>query len=124
MPAKVISDLGPLTFFKAPLRLLASLRLTVVCLGLAMLLVFLGTLAQVHFGIHEVQARYFQSLLIFCSPPGARWKIPILPGGYVLGTVLLVNLIAAHASRFQFSKKKIGIMLLHFGVILLLLGQL
>jgi hypothetical protein len=110
-------------FFK-PLRFFASLRLTVVCLGLGMLLVFLGTLAQVHLGIHAVQARYFQSLLIFWSPPGASWKIPILPGGYLLGTVLLVNLIAAHATRFQFSRKKIGIILLHFGVILLLIGQL
>jgi hypothetical protein len=110
--------------FGAPFRVLSSLRLTVVCLGLGMLLVFLGTLAQVHLGIHAVQARYFQSLLIFWSPPGARWSIPILPGGYLLGTVLLVNLIAAHAVRFQLTRKKIGIILLHLGVILLLLGQL
>ena len=109
---------------KSPLRILSSLRLTVICLGLGMLLVFLGTLAQVHLGIHAVQARYFQSLLIYWSPPGARWKIPILPGGYLLGTVLLVNLIAAHAVRFQLTRKKLGIILLHFGVILLLIGQL
>ena len=105
-------------------RTLASLRLTVVCLGFGMVLVFLGTLAQVNLGIHAVQARYFQSLLIFWSPPGASWRIPILPGGYVLGTVLLLNLLAAHATRFQFSRRKIGIVLLHFGVILLLIGQL
>ncbi|MEO8440313.1 MAG: cytochrome c biogenesis protein ResB [Spartobacteria bacterium] len=109
---------------RSPLRILSSLRLTVVCLGLGMLLIFLGTLAQVHLGIHAVQARYFQSLVIFWSPPGASWKIPILPGGYLLGTVLLVNLIAAHAVRFQLTEKKIGIILLHFGVVLLLIGQL
>ena len=109
---------------KSPLRILSSLRLTVICLGLGMLLVFLGTLAQVHLGIHAVQARYFQSLFIYWSPPGAGWKIPILPGGYLLGTVLLVNLITAHAVRFQLTKKKIGIILLHLGVILLLIGQL
>jgi hypothetical protein len=109
---------------KSPLRVLSSLRLTVVCLGLGMLLVFLGTLAQVHLGIHAVQAHYFQSLLVYWSPAGANWKIPILPGGYLLGTVLLVNLLAAHAVRFQLSKKKLGIILLHSGVILLLIGQL
>jgi hypothetical protein len=109
---------------RSPLRLLSSLRLTVVCLGFGMLLVFLGTLAQVNLGIHSVQARYFQSLFVFWSPRGAHWKIPILPGGYLLGTILLINLIAAHASRFQFSRRKIGIILLHFGVILLLIGQL
>ncbi|CAN5438035.1 hypothetical protein BH20VER3_BH20VER3_05930 [soil metagenome] len=109
---------------KSPLRILSSLRLTVACLGLGMLLVFLGTLAQVHLGIHAVQARYFQSLIIFWAPPGASWKIPVLPGGYLLGMVLAVNLIAAHAVRFQLTKKKIGIILLHLGVILLLIGQL
>jgi hypothetical protein len=107
-----------------PFRAFASLRLTVVCLGLGMLLVFLGTLAQVHLGIHAVQARYFQSLFVYWSPQGASWRIPILPGGYLLGTVLLINLIAAHATRFQLSKKKVGIILLHLGVILLLIGQL
>ncbi|MGI8891454.1 MAG: cytochrome c biogenesis protein ResB [Chthoniobacterales bacterium] len=111
----------PLT---SPLRVLSSLRLTVACLGFGLLLVFLGTLAQVHLGIHAVQSRYFQSLFIFWSPPGAAWKIPILPGGYLLGTVLLINLIAAHAVRFQLTKKKLGIILLHLGVILLLIGQL
>ena len=120
MPATVASPES----WKVLLRFFASLRLTVVCLGLGMLLIFLGTLAQVHLGIHAVQARYFQSLLIFWSPPGASWKIPILPGGYVIGTVLLLNLLAAHATRFQFARKKIGIILLHLGVILLLVGQL
>ncbi len=105
-------------------RAFASLRLTVVCLGLGMVLVFLGPLAQVHLGIHAVQARYFQSVFIYWSPQGANWRIPILPGGYLLGTVLLINLLAAHATRFQFSKKKLGIILLHLGVILLLIGQL
>ena len=112
------------SFLYSPFRVLASLRLTVVCLALGMLLVFLGTLAQVNLGIHAVQARYFQSLFIYWSPAGANWKIPILPGGYLLGTVLFINLLAAHATRFQLSKKKLGIILLHFGVILLLLGQL
>lgn len=110
--------------FLRPLRFFASLRLTVVCLGCGMALIFLGTLAQVHLGIHYVQAQYFQSLFVFWSPAGASWKIPVLPGGYLLGTVLFVNLIAAHATRFEISRKKIGIFLLHLGVILLLIGQL
>ncbi len=110
--------------FLRPLRFLASLRLTVVCLGFGMSLIFLGTLAQVHLGIHHVQAEYFQSLFVFWSPVGASWKIPVLPGGYLLGAVLLVNLVAAHATRFEVSRKKIGIFLLHLGVILLLIGQL
>ena len=64
MSASVPSTLD----FRSPFRVLSSLRLTVVCLGFGMLLVFLGTLAQVHLGIHAVQARYFQSLIIYWSP--------------------------------------------------------
>src|SRR5580765_4405431 len=100
-----------------------SLRLTVVCLSLALLLVFIGTLAQVDQGLYAAQNRYFRSLLIYWSPKGADWRIPVLPGGYLLGGILLVNLIAAHIKRFTLTKKKIGIFLIHAGLILLLLGQ-
>jgi ResB-like family len=106
------------------LRFFASLRLTVVCLALGMVLVFLGTLAQVHEGIHAVQARYFHSLLVFWSPPGVAWRIPVLPGGYLLGSLLLANLLTAHFVRFRWSWRKFGIIILHSGIILLLIGQL
>ena len=132
MAAPVVSEIAapvaptptPPSLLKTVMRPLASLRLTVACLGLGMVLVFLGTLAQVHLGIHDVQAQFFQSLFVYWSPQGASWKIPVLPGGYLLGTVLLANLLAAHATRFQFSRRKIGIILLHLGVILLIVGQL
>ena len=106
------------------LRFLSSLRLTTVCLSLAMVLIFIGTLAQVHLGIHTVQARYFGSLFLYWSPAGTGWKIPYFPGGYLLGSVLLANLLAAHFYRFRLSWKKFGIITLHLGVILLLIGQL
>jgi hypothetical protein len=47
-----------------------------------------------------------------------------LPGGYLIGGVLLINLIASHFSRFSFTWDKAGIWLVHFGLILLLVGQL
>ena len=100
-----------------------SLRLTVICLCLAILLVFLGTLQQVHLGLYEVQARYFRSFLIFWGPAGASWKIPVYPGGWLIGMTLLMNLLAAHIKRFKFEKRKIGILLVHGGLILLLVGQ-
>ena len=45
-------------------------------------------------------------------------------GGYLVGIVLLINLLAAHFQRFTFSRKKIGIFLTHAGLIFMLLGQL
>ena len=101
-----------------------SLRLTVACLSLAMLLVFIGTLAQVDEGLYAAQNRYFRSFLIYWTPKGSAWGIPILPGGYLLGCVLIVNLISAHIKRFTFTKKKLGIFLTHIGLIMLLTGGL
>ena len=104
------------------LRFFASLRLTVVCLALGTAS-FLGTLAQVHEGIHAVQARYFHSLLVFWSPPGVAWRIPVLPGGYLLGIIAAGHLLTAHFVRFRWSWRKFGIIILHSGIILLI-GQL
>ena len=100
-----------------------SLRLTVVCLGLALILVFVGTLAQVQIGLYAAQSEYFRSFFVYWTPKGTGLKIPFLPGGWLIGLVLLVNLLAAHIKRFQLTKKKIGILLIHAGLILLLGGQ-
>jgi hypothetical protein len=102
----------------------SSLRLTVVCLGLGLVLVFWGTLAQVELGLFKAQNEFFRSFLIYWGPKGATWKIPIFPGGYLVGGLLLLNLVTAHFKRFVWTRKKIGIWMVHVGVILLLLGQL
>ena len=101
-----------------------SLKLTVVCLTLAMVLVFIGTLAQVDLGLYKVQAEFFRSFVIFWGPKGAGWKIPVFPGGYLIGGMLIINLIAAHFARFGFNRDKIGTLMTHGGLILLLVGQL
>jgi hypothetical protein len=105
-------------------RVLSSLRLTVVLLGLGMVLIFFGTLDQVHLGIHAAQAKYFRSLFVLWQPAGAGWSIPIFPGGYLIGTLLFLNLVAAHGTRFKPTSKKIGIFTIHAGVVVLLLGEL
>lgn len=101
----------------AILKPLASLRLTVALLVMAILLIFFGTLAQQHQGIWTVQKQYFHALLIWgYGPP--------LPGGFLIAGLLLVNLIAAHAVRFSFAWKRTGILLIHSGIILLLVGEI
>lgn len=101
----------------------SSLKLTVACLVLGCVLVFWGTLAQVHAGLYKAQNEFFRSFFIYWQPAGGL-KIPFFPGGYLLGTVLLINLLAAHLRFYQPGKKKIGIMLIHVGVVLLLVGQM
>ena len=106
------------------IKFFASLRLTVFCLGLGLVLVFAGTIAQVDMGLFKAQNEFFRSFFIYWGPTGASWKIPVFPGGYLVGGVLLINLVTAHFTRFKLTRKKIGIWMIHFGVILLLLGQL
>lgn len=103
---------------------LSSLKLTIICLSLMMVLVFVGTMAQVNYGIHEVQQRYFQSLFVWWPNGSAGLKIPIFPGGHLIGGVLLLNLIAAFVARFRYSWSTIGTLLTHGGLIVLLAGML
>jgi ResB-like family len=127
-------------------KLLSSLQLTVALLLLGLILVFLGTMAQEPLGLYIAQTRFFHSFFvdwasilaaikkslqlvgIYVAPMQAQevlqapW-IPAFPGGYLIGGVLLANLLAAHAQRFKFSWKKSGILLTHAGLILLLVGQ-
>ena len=116
---------------KALLQFFASLRLTVVLLALSMVLIFFGTLAQVETGIWKTQKDYFESILAIWAYPEAwiaydqlYWlRIP-MPGGYLLGGMLLINLVAAHVTRFTLTAKKAGIFLIHIGLILLLISEL
>jgi hypothetical protein len=113
MISKIVQWLKPFT----------SLKLTIFCLACAMVLVFLGTIDQVNIGVYEAENRYFKSFFLFFPLPH-NLRIPWFPGGYIVGSLLLVNLVAAHVARFKWSWKKIGIVLLHSGLILLLVGQL
>jgi hypothetical protein len=113
---------------KTILRFFASLRLTIVLLGFSMALIFFMTLNQVHLGIHGALAKYIESFFVLWEWPeqwGSDWHfiaIP-LPGGYLLGGMLLINLIAAHITRFKPGWKQLGIQAIHFGLILLLIGE-
>jgi hypothetical protein len=109
---------------KSLFRSFTSLRLTVVLLVLAMLLVFFATLAQVDLGILAVQTQYFRSLFVMARVPGTGIAIPVFPGGYLIGGLLLLNLTAAHAYRLKLTWSKSGLWLTHFGLILLLFGEL
>jgi ABC-type transport system involved in cytochrome c biogenesis permease subunit len=90
---------------------LASLRLTVALFALSIVLIFAGTLAQVDKDIWEVMGLYFRAwfawipLQIFFPPSffGKVGEIPggfYFPGGFLIGSAMAVNLLAAHGVRF------------------------
>lgn len=112
-------------------KFFSSLKLTVVLLAFSMALIFFGTLDQVQYGIWHTQKLYFESFFVVWSVPEQTafhdslfWLHVPLPGGYLLGGLLFINLIAAHITRFKMTWKKSGIFLVHIGLILLLVSEL
>ena len=96
-PAKASSPTPPSSRPASPLdslvKFFTSLRLTVVCLALGMGLVFAGTLAQVDLGLYKAQNEFFRSFFVYWGPKGASWRIPVFPGGYLIGGVLLISFV-------------------------------
>ncbi len=109
---------------KRIVKFFSSLRLTVVLLAFSIVLIWVGTVAQADEGLYQAQTRYFKQWIVIGATMFGHRVPMLLPGGYLLGTMLLVNLLAAHITRFQFTWKKLGIHIAHSGIILLLVGQL
>ncbi len=105
-------------------KLLSSLKLTVVLLAFSMLLVFFGTLDQIHLGIHKAQTIYFESFFTVWPFREAGYSLTELglplPGGFLIGILLILNLSCSHFRYFRKSWKKTGIALIHTGVALLI----
>jgi hypothetical protein len=109
-------------FFRFIRNVLVSLRLTVVLLSLSIILIFWATLDQVHLGVWAVQQKFFHSFLVFVKL--GDLQVPVYPGGYLIGGLLLLNLVFAHAYRFKTGWRKSGIWMAHAGLILLLVGEI
>jgi ABC-type transport system involved in cytochrome c biogenesis permease subunit len=112
------------TWFSRIYRFASSLKLTVWLMALSMILILLGTLEQVHWGIWHVQREYFSSwFCLYPLNPSAPLHLP-LPAGFLLGLLLVINLICAHFQKFQDKKgyKHWGIKMIHSGLLLLLIG--
>jgi ABC-type transport system involved in cytochrome c biogenesis permease subunit len=132
------AELGAWDLVKKVLTPLASLRLTIVLFVLSFALVFLGTLAQVDAGIWTVVNTYFRwwwvwipfqvfvkfGQVFFGLP--TTWSLPgsfLFPGGWTLGFLLLVNLLAAHTVRFRATWKRAGVLVLHAGLVVMMIGE-
>src|SRR3954454_2485074 len=102
--------------FRQVLASLASLRLTVVLFAGSIFLIFVGTLAQKDHDVWEVvnslyfsrwfalvEFRVFERLAQIFSKT-IDWNLAggfYFPGGKLIGSLLLVNLAAAHSVRFK-----------------------
>ena len=100
-------------------NLFSSFGFACIILLFLFVLTFFGTLEQVDHGIYEVQQRYFNSLFLVHKIA----KIPIpLPGGALLLPLLFLNLICGGFIRIKKNRSKIGILVAHLGIALLLIS--
>lgn len=96
---------------RALVKWCASLKITVICLLLFMLITLLGTFYQVNHDINEARKVYFTSWYVL-----ANGIIP-LPGGQTVIWIFFINMVAVCFTRFSLTWKKSGIWLTHLGLI-------
>jgi len=97
-----------INFFKQP-------KIFVFAIIWMMVLVVLGTLAQKDMGLYAAQNRYFSSWITWF------WFAP-MPGGRLTLIIIFINLSFFFFNKSIWKLKKLGIIVLHLGGILLLVG--
>ena len=96
-------------------KLLKTPKLFVFTIIWMMVLVVLGTLAQKNMGLFAVQEKYFSSWIIWF------WYIP-MPGARPTMILMLLNLSFFFFNKSLWKLNKMGIIILHLGGMLLLVG--
>jgi hypothetical protein len=116
-------DALPKRFLLRCWTILASLQVTIVALSLLMALVVLCTLAQTELGTLGAVNTYMRGFVVTRQIQGLPFRLPLFPGGALVGLVLVANLSAALVRRFEFNPRKFGLWVVHAGLILLVAGE-
>ena len=101
---------------RSALLFIGSPKVTVAGLLLLAALVVWGTIFQAGTGLYQAQVRIFQSWFFL-----AGGLLP-MPGVLTAGVVLFVNLLAATLFRLRYRWSQAGLILIHYGLLLLLAG--
>ena len=125
------ASLGPTDIARAIIAPLASLKLTVFLLVLAVAVVFIATLDQTRADVFQVKMKHFQSPIrlsssgleldlrnLFVAVPFQTFFVPrwspdmqnvpgtfFIPSGLTILIMMLINLTAAHILRFKLQAK-------------------
>lgn len=98
-------------------QLFSSLKLTLVCLLLLCVYLVWGTFYQVDHGVHAAQERFFTSWILLIK------NVVPVPGVLTVLAILSVNLLFAGLKVYMFRINKFGILLMHVGSAILLIGS-
>jgi hypothetical protein len=109
--------------FSRVMDTLLSLKVTIVCLLMLMVLVVACTLAQVDMGTNGAVNAFMRSFIVWWKPAGQNFSLPVFPGGATVGFVLGFNLIASQLRGLARTWAKLGLWLVHIGLILLVAAE-
>ncbi|MFD2257627.1 cytochrome c biogenesis protein ResB [Luteolibacter algae] len=102
---------------------LSGFPLATVTLLLLLVLTWLATLEQIDHGLYPTLNKYFSWKSLFFIPEINGKKLPvILPGGYYVSAVLLINMTLGGIIRIRKGPKHYGNLISHFGIVFMLLG--
>jgi hypothetical protein len=100
----------------AALKLISSLRLTILCILFLIFLIIAGTLYQTSFGLYQAQEKFFNSYVFFL---GDFFPVPSV---LTILWVLFFNLLASLIYRFEYTWKKLPLLFTHFALLLFLIS--
>jgi hypothetical protein len=102
---------------------LSGFKLATALLLLLLLLTWLATLEQIDHGLYATLNKYFSWKSPYLIPQINGKNLPLLlPGGYYVCALLLVNMILGGVIRIRKGPKQFGNLISHFGIIFMLLG--
>jgi hypothetical protein len=104
--------------FRSFLLWLAGPTLLFWLIPALIVLITVGTVAQKYVGLYVAEKTFFHSVVFFAG----GW-LP-LPGGYLLMGLFTLSLLAKFLMKSEWTRRRAGINLSHFSVILLMAGGL
>ena len=104
-----------MTIFNQLIQYLRKPKLFTFILMWMMFLIVIGTLAQKDMGLFAVQNKYFSSWIIWF------WYLP-MPGGRLTMILMSINLMFFIFSKTLWKVDKLGLLILHLGGLLMLIG--
>ena len=98
------------------IKIISNPKIFVFTIIWLMVLVFFGTIEQKDIGLFASQKKYFTSMILWL------YNIP-LPGGLLTMSILSINLFSFFLKPNSWRKNKIGILTVHAGALILLIGS-
>lgn len=101
---------------KKNISFLASPKIFFYSLIAMMIILVVGTVAQKYIGLYIAQKIFFSSFIIWV-------KFIPLPGMSLISTIIILNIFFKIFFSSPFKKEKLGIIITHIGIFVLLLGS-